>query len=83
VEKVNQNSFWFKTSRKGTEAVALEGVLRYKQFDPNSINQLFYIVPVNNSTPLNETAIIINKHSGKALDVPGGSFEHGERLIQY
>lgn len=47
------NTFWFKTSAKGKEAVALEGVLRYKSFDPNVTNQLFYIVPVNNCTALN------------------------------
>jgi hypothetical protein len=61
----------------------LEGVLRYKKFDPNAINQLFYIVPVNNSNFLNETCVLVNAYSGKALDIPGGTFEHGERLIQY
>jgi len=61
----------------------LEGVLRYKKFDPNAVNQIFYIVPVNNSTGLNETCILYNNYSGKAIDIPGGTFEHGERLIQY
>lgn len=83
VEKFQNNSFWFKTSQKGAEAVAFEGVLRYKKFDPNVLNQLFYIVPVNNSTPLNETCILVNANSGKAVDIPGATFEHGERLIQY
>lgn len=83
VERVNNNAFWFKTSAKGTEAVALEGVLRYKKWDPNVLNQLFYVVPVNNSTPLNESCILANASSGKAVDVPGATFEHGERLIQY
>ena len=77
VEKYNNNSFWFKTSAKGTEAVALEGVLRYKKFDPNVLSQLFYVVPVNNSLPLNESCILANSSSGKAVDVPGASFEHG------
>ena len=63
--------------------MALEGVLRYKKFDPNVLSQLFYIVPVNNSTALNDTAILVNANSGKAVDIPGATFEHGERLIQY
>jgi hypothetical protein len=83
VEKYNNNAFWFKTSAKGDEAVALEGVLRYKKFDPNVLNQIFYVVPVNNSTALNETCILVNANSGKTVDIPGATFEHGERLIQY
>jgi hypothetical protein len=83
VEKFQNNSFWFKTSAKGDEAVSLEGVLRYKRFDPNTLSQLFYIVPVNNSTTLNDTCILVNNNSGKAVDIPGATFEHGERLIQY
>jgi hypothetical protein len=78
-----QNAYWFKTDSKGSEAVALEGVLRYKKFDPNAINQLFTIIPVNNSNALSETCILVNATSGKAVDVPGATFEHGERLIQY
>ena len=76
VEKVG-NHFWFKTSTKGNEAVSLEGILRRKQFDPNSINQLFYIVGVEYSNAFKDTCILVNNHSGKALDVPGGTFEHG------
>ncbi len=30
VERAQNNSFWFKTSSKGTKAVALEGVLQHK-----------------------------------------------------
>jgi hypothetical protein len=83
VEKYQNNSFWFKTSAKGETAAALEGVLRYKKFDPNVLNQLFYVVPVNNSVPLNDTCVLVNANSGKAVDIPGATFEHGERLIQY
>lgn len=50
---MSNNIFWLKTNAKGDQAIALEGILRYKKFDPNVPNQLFYIVPVNNSTPLN------------------------------
>lgn len=83
VERYQNNSFWFKTSAKGDKAIALEGVLRHKKFDPNVLNQLFFIVPVNNSTPLNETCVLVNANSGKAVDIPGATFQHGERLIQY
>jgi len=44
---------------------------------------MFYIAPVNNSAPLNETCILVNGGSGKAVDIPGGTHEPGERLIQY
>lgn len=40
-------------------------------------------MPVNNSTVLNDTCILVNNNSGKAVDIPGATFEHGERLIQY
>ena len=83
VEKINNNGFWFKTSLKGDKAVALEGILRYKAFDSNAANQIFYIVPVNYSNPLNDTCVIYNNHSGKAIDIPQGTFEHGVQLIQY
>jgi len=56
--------------------------LKYKPFDQNAPNQVFYIVPVNNSNPLNDTCIIYNNHSGKAIDIPQGTFEHGMQLIQ-
>ena len=74
VERVNNNSFWFKTSSDSNRAAALEGVLRYKHFDPNHPNQLFFIVPVNNSNSLNQSCILTNNNSGKSLDVPGGTF---------
>jgi len=83
VERANKETFWFKTDSKGTEAVALEGVLRFKKFDPNVLNQLFAVVPINNSIPLNESSILTNANSGKALDVPAATFDHGERIIQY
>ena len=82
VERVGHH-FFFKTSSKGDRAVCLEGVLRYKDFDPNSLNQLFSVIPVDTCSGLNNTCIIVNSHSGKALDVPGGTHKHGERLIQW
>ena len=82
VEKAG-NCFFFKTSAKGNKSVCLEGVLRYKDFDPNATNQIFHIVPVDTCSGLNNTCIITNNHSGKALDIPGGTFDHGERLIQW
>ena len=73
VEKVD-NAFWFKTNSKGSSAASLEGILRRKDFDPNSVNQLFYIVPVNHSNALDHTCILVNNNSGKALDIPGATF---------
>ncbi len=32
---------------------------------------------------MNQSCLIINKLSGKALDVPGSILEPGERIIQY
>ena len=40
-------------------------------------------MPVNNSGALNESCILVNNNSGKALDIPGGTHDHGERLIQW
>jgi hypothetical protein len=83
VEKISNNSFWFKTSAKGDKAVALEGILKYKAFDENATNQIFYIILVYYSNPLNDTCIMYNNHTGKGIDLPQGSFEHGAQLIQY
>ena len=82
VEKAG-NGWWFKTSSKGDKAVCLEGVLRYKDFDPNATNQIFYIVPVNQCNALNSTCILVSTTSGKAIDIPKGTHEHGERLVQW
>ena len=58
-------------------------MLRYKDFDPNNEAQLFSLVPAKDWNEINDTCRIVNDKSGKALDVPGGSFEPGERIIQY
>ncbi len=83
VQKSQNNTFWFLTSAKGDTAVAFEGILRYKKFDPNVLSQLFYIVPVNNTTAIKDSCILVNNQSGKAVDIPGSTFDHGERLVQY
>ena len=74
--------YWIKTSDKGDKAISLEGILRYGNYDPNNEAQLFRFEQVNNYT-LQNSAIIINNMSGKALDVPGATFKHGERLLQW
>jgi hypothetical protein len=57
--------------------------LRYKSFDKNAANQIFYIVPINYSNPLNETCMLYNNYSEKSIDIPQGTFECGAQLIQY
>lgn len=74
--------YWIKTDGKGNEALALEGILRYGAFDANAENQLFRLQLVNNNT-IQQSAVIINNMSGKALDVPGATQKKGERLLQW
>lgn len=74
--------YWIKTDAKGEKALALEGILRYGQFNPNAENQLFTFAQVNNQT-IAQSAVIVNNFTGKALDVPGATMKKGERLIQW
>lgn len=75
--------FWIKTdASKGNKALALEGILRVKDFDPNSENQLFRFQQCTNNA-IENSAVIINNYSGKALDVPGSTRDHGERLVTW
>lgn len=75
--------YWIKTSEKGEKALYFEGTLKFGAFDPNAENQLFRFEQVKVNTTLNSSCVLINKLSGKALDVPGGSFKLEERIIQY
>lgn len=73
--------YWIKTdAKKGNKAVAFEGILRVHDFDPNSENQLFRIQLVDNYT-IENSAVIINNLSGKALDIPNSTRKHGERIV--
>ncbi len=45
-------------------------------------NQLFRFELVNNPS-VQQSALIINNMSGKAIDVPGSTMKKGERLIQW
>lgn len=74
--------WWIKTDAKGKEALQFEGILRYTDFDGNKENQLFRFVQVTNPT-IEQSAVIINNLSGKALDVPGATWKKGERLVQW
>lgn len=77
----NPKYYWIKTdAKKGNKALAFEGILRIKEFDPNAPNQLFILQMVSNYT-IESSAVIINNLSGKALDVPHSTRKHGERLI--
>lgn len=74
--------YWIQTDKKGTEALALEGLLRHKKFDPNSDSQLFRFELVTNPV-IQGSSIIVNNLSGKALDVPEATWNKGERIIQW
>lgn len=62
--------------------MSLEGILRFGSFDPNNESQLFRFEQINNYT-IQNSAVLVNNLSGKSLDVPGASYKHGERLIQW
>ena len=44
---------------------------------------MFRFEPVNDCYAVNNSALIINNLSGKALDVPGASFDKEERPLQW
>ena len=75
--------FWIQTSKKGKEALEVEGILRIKDFSPNEEKQLFRFEPVNNNINVNKSFVIVNELSGKALDIPNSSFSKGEKLVQW
>lgn len=71
-------------TRKG-QAVQLKGVLRVVDFDHEDQSQLFRLEPVDNYK-LQHSAIIVNKFTDKAIDVPEATFEYKNgktRLIQW
>jgi hypothetical protein len=77
--------YWIKCSSKGSKALKMEGILRVDDLNPQDESFLFRFEPVNNYT-LQNSAIIINNLSGKALDVPGATFEFKKgktNLIQW
>lgn len=74
--------YWIQTSEKGNKAVQLEGIARVANFDPNNEAQLFRFEKVTNHT-LQQSCVLINNMTGKALDVPGATFKKGERLLQW
>ena len=74
IENIKNDFFWIKLDSEGDKAVSLEGVLRYKQFNPNDPSQIFRFFEVEPSQIMRESCVLINKPSGKALDVPSSSF---------
>lgn len=78
-----QGYYWIKTGKNTGKALALEGILRYKEHDINDAAQLFRLQPVLNNQAVLSTALLISATSGKAIDIPRGSNEPGEHIIQY
>lgn len=77
--------YWIKDKAEGKRALKLEGILRIDHFNPQDEAQLFRIEQVNNQT-IQNSGIIINNYTGKALDVPGATFEFKKgktKLIQW
>ena len=87
ITKANIQSFysyyWIRTTEEGDKGLYFEGTLKYGAFDPNSETQLFRFEEVKHNSTFVRSSVIINKLSGKALDVPGGTFDKAERIIQY
>lgn len=65
--------YWIRTSVKGDKSVYLEGSLKYGPFDPNSESHLWRLEEVKVNPTINTSCVIINRLSGKALDVPGST----------
>lgn len=73
--------YWIKSS-KGDEAITLEGILRFAEFDPYSQLQLFRFDRVSNKD-IQQSTLIINNITGKLIDVPKATRQKGERIIQW
>ena len=41
---------------------------------------MFRFVPVKNNNEINHSGILINNLAGKAMDIPGNSFDKGEPI---
>lgn len=77
--------YWIKCQEKGNKALKMEGILRIDDLNPQDESFLFRFEPVNNFSTQN-SAIIVNNFSGKAIDVPGATFEFKKgktNLIQW
>lgn len=77
--------YWIKCKEKGSKALKMEGILRIDDLNSQDESFLFRFEPVNNNT-IQNSALIINNLSGKALDVPGATFEYKKgktNLIQW
>ena len=61
----------------------MEGILRYGDFEPNNQAFMWRFEPVKNNQAINTSALIVNNFTGKAIDVPGNSFETGEKIGQW
>jgi hypothetical protein len=75
--------YWIRTSVKGEKGVYFEGILKYGTADSNAENHLWRFEEVKLNPTINTSFVLINRLSGKSLDVPGGTLSPGERIIQY
>jgi hypothetical protein len=62
-----------------------EGVLRNKVHESGRASQMFRFQPVNvqGHPRLSGTTTIVNKQSGKAIDVPGATTKKGKDIVQW
>ena len=77
--------YYIKTKEGGSKALKMEGILRIADLNPNDDSFLFRFEQVKNNT-IDNSAIIINNYSGKALDVPGATFDYKKgktNLVQW
>ena len=74
MERANSDFHWVKCEEEGGRALAFEGILRYKEFNPNDPAQLFRFVPIDEQKILPDVSVLVNNNSGKSLDVPNSTF---------
>lgn len=77
--------YYIHTDKKGKKSLEFEGVLRNKEHESGRASQMFRFQPVNmlNNQKLSNTALLINKQSGKAVDVPGATTKKGKDIVQW
>jgi len=77
--------YYIHTDKKAKKALEFEGILRDKAYYEGRDSQMFrfHLVDFHDNPKLSNTALIVNKQSGKAIDVPGATTKKGKDIIQY
>ena len=77
--------YYIHTDTKSKKSLEFEGVLRDKGSEEGRASQMFRFQPVNfyGNPKLATTALLINKQSGKAIDVPGATTKKGTDIVQW